>query len=146
MKLPHDQDEPVSPSARTAGRLRSALILLATSGVILATGAGLTLAEQSAGLQTYVALAGVGMALALFISLWEIARLRRITRAHALAMVGTNDGMWEWDPVSKELKVGKRLLNILGYADDFLGSTEQWIELVHPDDRAGYNEAVAAHL
>ncbi len=146
MKHPHDLDEPVSTPARTAGRLRSALILLATSGVIVAAGAGLVLAGQGAALQIHVALAGVGMALALLICLWEIARLRRITRAHALAMVGTNDGMWEWDPVSKELKVGKRLLNILGYADDFLGDTEQWIELVHPDDRVGYNEAVATHL
>ena len=97
-------------------------------------------------LPLYMVLSGMALGLALIVCVWEIVRLRRITRAHALAMVGTNDGMWEWDPITKELKVGRRLLNILGYDDNFLGDTHQWLQLVHPDDRAGYNEAVAAHL
>ena len=146
MKLPHDQDEPATAPTRTSGRRCRLLLILTSTGLALALAGLLAFVSKDSGLPPYMLLTSAGLSLALFICIWEIARLRRITRAHALAMVGTNDGMWEWDPVSKELKVGKRLLNILGYADDFLGSTEQWIELVHPDDRAGYNEAVATHL
>lgn len=99
------------------------------------------------GSVTMAAALSIGALLsALALCLREIMRLRRMSRAHALAMVGANDGMWEWDPLSRELRVGQRLLNILGYADNFLTSTHQWLELVHPDDRAGYNEAVARHL
>ncbi len=97
-------------------------------------------------LPSYTTLVGAGVGLTLIACLCEIARLRRITRAHALAMIGTNDGMWEWDPVNKELKVGRRLSSILGYADDFLSDSKQWTRLIHPDDRAGYHEAVASHL
>jgi len=146
MKLPHDQDEPTATPTPASGRgCRVLLILTSTSLALTLTGALAFIARDS-DLPPHMLLTGAGLGLALLSCIWEIARLRRITRAHALAMVGTNDGMWEWDPVSKELKVGKRLLNILGYADNFLGNTAQWIELVHPDDRAGYNEAVATHL
>lgn len=66
--------------------------------------------------------------------------------AHNLAMQGAHDGLWSWDPRSKKLEVGQRLLNILGYEQNFLPDTHAWLELVHPDDRANYNRTVAEHL
>lgn len=146
MKFPDDQDEPAAAPAPTFGRHCRLLLLLTSTSLALTLAGALAFISKDSDLPPYMLLTGAGLGLALVSCTWEIARLRRITRAHALAMVGTNDGMWEWDPISKELKVGKRLLNILGYADNFLGNTGQWIELVHPDDRAGYNEAVATHL
>jgi len=73
-------------------------------------------------------------------------QVHRALQAHALAMAGAHDGIWEWNPVTKELKVGRRLLAILGYTEDFLLDTHRWMELVHPADRKAYNRAVSHHL
>ncbi len=61
-------------------------------------------------------------------------------------MQAAHDGFWEWNPKTKRLQVGKRLLEILGYREDFLPDTDAWLGIVHPDDRASYNRAVAEHL
>ena len=71
---------------------------------------------------------------------------RSISRAYDMAMLAAHDGFWEWDPVTKALHVGTRLLEILGYDEDFLADTDGWLKLVHADDRIAYNSAVAQHL
>lgn len=69
-----------------------------------------------------------------------------VRRAYDMAMLAAHDGFWEWDPTTKALHVGTRLLEILGYREDFLPDTHAWLKLVHPDDIGTYNRAVAAHL
>ncbi len=69
-----------------------------------------------------------------------------IRRAYDMAMLAAHDGFWEWDPISKALHVGPRLLEILGYHEDFLPDTHAWLRLVHPEDVGSYNAAVADHL
>lgn len=65
----------------------------------------------------------------------------------ALALKGAADGIWEWHPVTKALFLSPRLLSIFGYPEDFqVRSTNEWLQLVHPDDRARYNAANARHL
>lgn len=86
------------------------------------------------------------LVLALALTLTALLSMRRSQRAQMLLMEGANDGVFEWDPVSKRLKVGKRLLGILGYEDNFLADTHAWLNIVHPEDRARYNRSVAAHL
>ncbi len=76
----------------------------------------------------------------------QVQRLRATQRAYQLAMQAAHDGFWHWDPVGKRLDVGHRLLEILGYSQNFLPDTHAWLELVHPDDRAHYNRTVAEHL
>ncbi len=76
----------------------------------------------------------------------EWQALQKTARAYELAMQAAHDGFWEWDPLSKRLQVGARLLEILGYREDFLPDTHAWLGIVHPDDRAHYNQAVADHL
>ncbi len=87
-----------------------------------------------------MAIAGATGALAL----WP--RISRSLHSLELAMAGSHDGMFEWDPLTKRLVVGRRLLEILGYTDDFLPTSDAWLQIVHPDDRAIYNKAVTAHL
>lgn len=84
--------------------------------------------------------------LALALALRLISHLQHTRREHELALQGAHDGFWSWDPRTKTLNVGKRLLNILGYDDNFLPDTYAWLALVHPEDREGYNHAVATHL
>lgn len=142
---PHPDKDETPPAPSTERRCRLFLGFVSLSLALMVAGA-LAFVANDKDLPPYSAFVGAGVGLTLIACLCEIARLRRITRAHALAMVGTNDGMWEWDPVSKELKVARRLSSILGYADDFLNDSEQWTRLIHPDDRARYHEAVANHL
>lgn len=76
----------------------------------------------------------------------EIVILRRAARAYELAaMEGAHDGIWTWNPLSKELTAGQRLHAILGYGENFLMDTHAWLTLVHPEDTARYNRAVSEH-
>ncbi|MBV5344032.1 MAG: PAS domain-containing protein, partial [Rhodoferax sp.] len=75
-----------------------------------------------------------------------ILRLQQSRSEHELALQGAHDGFWTWNPHTKKLEVGQRLLNILGYEQNFLPDTNAWLELVHPEDLADYNRTVAAHL
>ena len=76
----------------------------------------------------------------------EIA-LRDREEMHALAMRGPNEGLWDWNPITKELYLSARLLAILGFDGDTLRTTShEWLKLVHPDDRRRYETTVSAHL
>jgi len=76
----------------------------------------------------------------------EWRNFQSIRQAYDMAMLAAHDGFWDWNPITKRLHVGPRLLEILGYREDFLPDTDAWLSLVHPDDRVGYNSAVAQHL
>jgi diguanylate cyclase (GGDEF)-like protein/PAS domain S-box-containing protein len=97
------------------------------------------------GLLFFALLAGglLGLSWLAFVEWHDFQSIRR---AYDMAMLAAHDGFWEWNPISKKLYVGTRLLQILGYREDFLPNTDAWLKLVHPDDRAGYNNAVAKHL
>ena len=75
-----------------------------------------------------------------------LPRVLRSIHAFELAMEGANDGLFQWNPETKELIVGRRLLGILGYEQGFITDTHVWLDMVHPEDRGNYNAAVAAHL
>lgn len=66
---------------------------------------------------------------------------------YSLALQGGADGMWEWNPLTKDLYLSPRLLAILGYPDSFeVRTTDDWLDLVHPDDRVRYNRENIRHL
>jgi diguanylate cyclase (GGDEF)-like protein/PAS domain S-box-containing protein len=110
------------------------LLLAGLSGTLLAPGLIFP---------SLLAIALLGLSLLAFA---EWRAFQSIRRAYDLAMLAAHDGFWEWNPLSKKLHVGTRLLEILGYDEDFLPDTNAWLELVHPDDRATYNSAVSQHL
>ena len=59
-----------------------------------------------------------------------------------LAIEGTGDGMWDWDLQTGEVIYSKRWKEILGYAEEEVGtSPDEWRTRLHPDDAA---EALAA--
>lgn len=64
-----------------------------------------------------------------------------------LALKGANDGIWDWNPQTKQLFVSQRLKEMRGYDDDELPSNlEDWVQLVHPDDRNLLYQAITDHL
>ncbi len=77
----------------------------------------------------------------------RIKELEMIEERYALAMDGANEGLWEWNPVTKDLFISSRLMETLGHSSQSRRTTtHQWLEWVHPDDVAGYERKVAEHL
>jgi PAS domain S-box-containing protein len=65
----------------------------------------------------------------------------------ALAVQGSNDGIWDWDIVHNTLYWSPRLKEQLGYADEELDvDFELFRSLVHPDDGERIAAALEAHL
>ncbi len=121
------------------GVFRRLALLLALVALFLLLWSRESSAHILGGLALLIAFGGYVVAM-------QLRRLWTTQRAYQLAMEAAHDGFWEWDPVSKRLNVGPRLLQILGYSDNFLPDTHAWLDLVHPDDRAHYNKTVADHL
>lgn len=77
----------------------------------------------------------------------RIKELEMIEERYALAMDGANEGLWEWNPVTKDLFISSRLMETLGHSSQSRRTTtHQWLEWVHPDDVAGYEQKVSEHL
>ncbi len=74
-------------------------------------------------------------------------QLRDTKERYVLAQRGTNEGLWDWDPKTRHLYLSARLLSLLGLHSDTLRTTgDEWLKLIHPDDRARYREDFVAHL
>ena len=73
--------------------------------------------------------------------------LRASEERFALAVGGTNDGLYDWDIVNNTLYWSPRLKEILGYADDELDVDFDTLEsFLHPDDQERTLAATEAHL
>ncbi len=73
--------------------------------------------------------------------------LRVSEERFALAVQGSNDGIWDWDIVNDTLYWSPRLKGQLEYADDELDiDFETFQSLVHPNDRERITAALEAHL
>ncbi len=74
-------------------------------------------------------------------------QLRDSRERYVLAQRGTNEGLWDWDPKTRHLYLSARLLSLLGLHSDTLRTTgEEWLKLIHPDDRQRYRADFVAHL
>lgn len=77
----------------------------------------------------------------------RIAELEKIEERYALAMEGPNEGLWEWNPITKDLFISPRLMETLGHRNKgHKTTTHEWLDWVHPDDRQGYEAKVSEHL
>ena len=75
------------------------------------------------------------------------AQLRDSKERYVLAQRGTNEGLWDWDPNTRYLYLSSRLLSLLGLNSDTLRTTgDEWLKLIHPDDRPHYRADLIAHL
>ena len=72
---------------------------------------------------------------------------RRSEQRYALAAAGSNDGLWDWDMPEGALYCSERWKLMLGLSPQTpVDTIEQWVALVHADDRPGLEAALDAHL
>ena len=84
----------------------------------------------------------------------EIAERRRAEMAlreseerYALAVRGTNDGIWDWDLLCNEIYYSPRWKSMLGYDEEEIKSSpKEWFNRVHPEDDESLKVAISAHL
>ncbi|MDY0882732.1 putative bifunctional diguanylate cyclase/phosphodiesterase [Dongia soli] len=89
-----------------------------------------------------------------------IARLQQVMRHHGaiidgqeqrerfdLVVVGSGDGIWDWRLDRDNLYFSPRLLELLGRSEEQRpNSIDQWIDLVHPEDREMVKHDLRNHL
>ncbi len=73
--------------------------------------------------------------------------LRDSEERYALAVRGTNDGIWDWSVKEERIYLSPRWKGMLGYGEHDLGdSPDEWFSRIHPEDRERVEEKVQAHL
>ncbi|WP_328984314.1 PAS domain S-box protein [Thiorhodovibrio winogradskyi] len=89
--------------------------------------------------------------------IWVIDDISRTSRAEgalraseerfALAVAGSNAGIWDWDIPTNRIYFSPRWKELIGYADaEIPNRFEEWAARVHPEDLPGANAAIEAHL
>ena len=64
-----------------------------------------------------------------------------------LAVIGSNDGLWDWDVLTGDIYFSPRSKELAGYADhEVENKPEAFLALLHPDDVAPALAAAKAHI
>ncbi|MBS1149451.1 MAG: protein of unknown function, putative Sensor histidine kinase, partial [Myxococcaceae bacterium] len=72
--------------------------------------------------------------------------LRESQERLKLALVGTDDGVFDWDLPSGKVRGDARLTGMLGYLPGELPDLAAWDAITHPEDRAEVAKALIAHI
>ncbi|MBD1898407.1 EAL domain-containing protein [Trichocoleus sp. DQ-A3] len=73
--------------------------------------------------------------------------LRESEERYALAVRGSNEGLWDWNLKAETFYFSPRWKSMLGCQEDEIGdSPEEWFNRVHPEDLERVKSAIAAHL
>jgi diguanylate cyclase (GGDEF)-like protein/PAS domain S-box-containing protein len=73
--------------------------------------------------------------------------LRSSQDRYALAVAGSNDGIWDWNVESGQVFYSTRWKEMLGHTESEIGTTvDEWISRVHPEDLPQVQAELDAHL
>lgn len=73
--------------------------------------------------------------------------VNEVQERFALAVRGSNDGVWEWLLDSGEMHFSRRWRELLGYGvDELSNSADEWFDRVHPADLLGLRGDLDTHL
>jgi diguanylate cyclase (GGDEF)-like protein/PAS domain S-box-containing protein len=74
-------------------------------------------------------------------------QLAESEQRYALAVMGTNDGLWDWNLITSSVYYSPRWQGMLGLAEqEFWGTPEHWLSKIHTDDRRQVEGVLDAHL
>jgi signal transduction histidine kinase len=74
-------------------------------------------------------------------------RLRESEERYALALKGSNEGLWDWDVARGEVYLSPRVRELANL--DFIPPhipADRWLGFIHPDDIATYQTAIREHF
>lgn len=75
------------------------------------------------------------------------AALRESQERYELAARGANDGLWDWNLITKEIYFSSRWKSMLGCEEHEIGNNpDEWFNRVHSDDLQQVMAELAAHL
>ena len=113
--------------------------------------------HDASGTPRWHLVVGVVLALLAGMALWRLVRVSRALRGAetrvddaerltSFALEGAGEGWWDWQPQTPALTLSARYCEILGYRPGELrpANVEQWLQLVHPDDRTRIAADIAA--
>src|SRR5262249_28036266 len=73
--------------------------------------------------------------------------LRESEERFALALRGSNEGLWDWNRDTGNIYFGARWKSLIGFgAEDGPTSFEDWVAQIQPDDRAAFQAAIDEHI
>ncbi len=73
--------------------------------------------------------------------------LARSEERFAMAVRGSNDGLWDWNVETDEIYYSPRFKELLGFPDkEFPNTVEAHHGRIHPDDRERFDQRIRAHL
>ncbi len=73
--------------------------------------------------------------------------VRESAERYALAALGANDGLWDWNIRTNEIYFSPRWKSMLGYSMEEIGNKpEEWFYRIHPDDLSRVQAELSAHL
>ena len=73
--------------------------------------------------------------------------LRESEERYALAALGANDGLWDWDLRNHRVFFSPRWKAMLGHAEAEIETRpEEWFERIHPDDVEGFRRHLEEHV
>ncbi len=73
--------------------------------------------------------------------------LRESEERYALASLAANDGLWDWNLLTKEVHFSSRWKGLLGYKKEEIGTgIEEWLNRIHPDDSEQVKVEINSHI
>lgn len=76
-----------------------------------------------------------------------VLQLKESEERFELAVVGSNDGIWDWNIETGEVYYSDRMIELLGYPiGEFSHRFESWEKTLHPEDHEATLSAVSRHL
>ncbi len=77
----------------------------------------------------------------------RLQELEESEGSYALAVAGSDAGLWDWDILSNELRVTARLKELLGFAaDEFQPTVQEFWDRLHPEDHPAARAAAYKHF
>jgi diguanylate cyclase (GGDEF)-like protein/PAS domain S-box-containing protein len=78
---------------------------------------------------------------------WAVADLHESEERYAVAVRGSNDGLWDWNVATNEAYWSPRWKELLGYGEGEIGTDpEEWLSRIHEEDAQLAKETLEAYL
>ncbi|WP_072682350.1 PAS domain-containing protein [Arcobacter sp. LA11] len=65
---------------------------------------------------------------------------------YELAIIASNDGLWDIDLKTKQIYFSRKWLDMFGYKNGDVNTLDEWLDLIHVDDRESVEKRLKEHF